>query len=75
MIVNIVYMVMGIMVGILIKYELDIRARKKNLEKRSKYLKATAENSKMQEYDDILKSIRGINESLRSCQKQKQKEV
>jgi uncharacterized membrane protein YqgA involved in biofilm formation len=75
MIINILYLVMGMIVGILIKYEIDIRAKKKRLEKRATYLKATADDSKMKQYDDILYSIRSINESLSSVQRQQQKEV
>ncbi|MER2008901.1 MAG: hypothetical protein ABS939_15735 [Psychrobacillus sp.] len=74
MIINIAYLLMGIIVGILIKYEIDIRASKKRIERRSTYLRTTAENS-MKEYDNILSSLKGINESLQKCNKQKQKEV
>lgn len=74
MIVSMLYMVMGIFVGILIKYEIDIRARKKRVKNRMNYMVATANNSNIQQYNDMLESLRSINKSLSSLDKKK-KEV
>jgi hypothetical protein len=67
--INIVYMLMGVIVGILLKYEIDLKAKKKRLEKRSTYLKATAEHSTLQQYDEILVGLRGLNDSLKTQHK------
>jgi hypothetical protein len=69
--IHLLYMVMGILVGILIKYEIDMRTRKKRVKNRVNYLMATANDSKMQEYDSMLESLRSINESLSTMEKNK----
>lgn len=74
MMINILYLLMGIIVGILIKYEIDIKAKQKRIQNRVNSLKATADDQKMKQYDDILFSIRSINQSLSAMQNQK-KEV
>jgi hypothetical protein len=65
---------MGIFIGLLLKYEIDIRARKKRVKNRMTYMMATANNSNIQQYNDMLESLRGINKSLLYIDKKK-KEV
>jgi N-glycosylase/DNA lyase len=65
---------MGIFIGLLLKYEIDIRARKKRVKNRMTYMMATANNSNIQQYNDMLESLRGINKSLLDIDKKK-KEV
>jgi hypothetical protein len=74
MIVSVLYLVMGIFIGLLLKYEIDIRARKKRVKNRMTYMMATANNSNIQQYNDMLESLRGINKSLLDIDKKK-KEV
>jgi hypothetical protein len=62
---------MGITVGVILRYEYDIRARKKKAQQRVVYMKAKASEPKMQQYDEILTSIRTINESLSSINNNK----
>lgn len=67
---ELVYLVMGIIVGILIKHESEIRARKKRLHKRILYSNTIANDDTIKQYDEILSSIKSLNDSLR-----KKKEV
>lgn len=77
MILNIMYLMMGIAIGVIVRYEIDIRARKKRTQQRVMYMKATASQPNMQQYDEILNSIKSINESLSSINhtKHQKKEV
>lgn len=75
MIINIAYLLMGAIIGVLVKYELDIKSKKKRIKKRAEYMKATANDSNIQQYDDILLSIKSINSSLVKMQKEIKKEV
>jgi hypothetical protein len=64
---------MGVTIGVIVRYELDIRARKKKAEQRIRYIKATASGPDMKQYDDILNSIKTINEGLASMNTHKHK--
>lgn len=66
MILHLAYLLMGVTIGIILRYEYDIKARKKKAQQRVMYIKATASEPKMQQYDEILTSIKSINESLSS---------
>jgi hypothetical protein len=65
---------MGIMVGVLIKYEIDIMAKKKRMEERMSHIKKAKRNdSTLRQYDDILVSMRSVNKSLADIQVEKQR--
>jgi len=74
MIVMLVYMVMGILIGVLIKSEIDMRNRRKRMQNRINYLQSTAINN-IRQYDSMLESIRNINEILSELNTQCKKEV
>lgn len=65
MTVDILYLIMGIMMGMLLKHELDMRARRKRLNKRMSYIRTTANDNTIEQYDEILSSIRSLNDSLK----------
>ena len=76
MLTYIVYLIMGVLVGILIKYEIDIRIKRKRAKRRIVHLQNKTSQTRLKQYDDILQSVRGINESLSSMNKNDhQKEV
>jgi len=66
MIINIMYLMMGITIGFIWRYEHDIRTRKRKAQERIMHMKAKASEPKLQQYDEILSSIKAINESLSS---------
>lgn len=70
MIVMILYMLMGILIGILIKSEIEVKHRRKRLQNRISYLQSTATQHKMEHYDNMLESLRSINKNLASLNKQ-----
>lgn len=63
-------MIMGIFIGILIKSEVEVRHRKRRMQNRLNYLQSTASQNRIEQYDDMLESIRSINQSLSSLNKQ-----
>lgn len=65
------YMVVGILIGILIKSEVEVRHRKKRIQNRLSYLQSTASRSSIEQYDNMLESIRSINKSLSAMNNQK----
>jgi hypothetical protein len=77
MILEIMYLMMGVTIGIIVRYEYEIKAKKKKAEQRLMYMKSTASKPDMKQYDDLLTSIRAINDSLSSMHdyKQHKKEV
>lgn len=70
MILMMIYMIMGIFIGILIKSEVEVRHRKRRMQNRLNYLQSTASQNRIEQYDDMLESIRSINQSLSSLNKQ-----
>jgi uncharacterized membrane protein YqgA involved in biofilm formation len=68
MIINIVYLAIGFLIGFLIKYEIDIKQRKKRIEKQK-----LAIAKKVEVYDETLLMIRELNESLTTIQNTNQK--
>lgn len=69
MILNMVYLLIGLLVGFLVKHELDIKERKKRVEQKLKVVKASVEP-----YNNTIDMLRELNASLLSAQ-QKKKEV
>jgi hypothetical protein len=67
------YLLMGVIVGILIKHEIDLRAKKKRILNKAGYIKATADVQTIKQYDEVLQALRGINQSLSTATVQKQK--
>lgn len=66
-----VYMLVGILIGILIKSEVEVRHRKRRLKNRLNYLHSTASQNNIEQYDNMLESIRSINKNLSALNKQK----
>lgn len=75
MIVVLLYMVMGILIGILIKSEIEVRHRKRRIQNRLNYLQSTASKNNIEQYDSMLESIRSLNQSLSDMNNPKKKEV
>lgn len=75
MILMVVYMITGILIGILIKNEVDVRSRRKRIQNRVNYLQSTANQNNMEQYDAMLESIRSINRNLSAMDSQNKKEV
>lgn len=64
-------MLMGILIGILIKSEIEVRQRRKRIQSRVNYLQSTASKNSIEKYDNMLESIRSINKSLSAMSKTK----
>lgn len=60
--VNVVYLFIGLIIGFLIKHEIDIKYRKKRVERK---LKAVA-NVNLENYNNTLEMIKELNNSLTS---------
>lgn len=71
MIVMLVYMIVGILVGFLIKSEIEVRHRRKRIQNRLNYLHSTANQNQIEQYDNMLESIKSINQSLSALNKHK----
>jgi hypothetical protein len=67
MMVNIVYMILGCVIGFLVKHEIDLRSRKKRVEKRLKVFS----NVNVDKYNDTIKMVKELNQSLSVLQQQK----
>jgi hypothetical protein len=72
MILNLIYLMMGITIGVIIRYEIDLKARRKRTQQRVLYFKSTASELNIKQYDEILNSIKSINESLSAMNQSKQ---
>lgn len=71
MIVMLIYMLVGVLVGILIKSEIEVRHRRKRLQNRLSYLHSTANQNRIEQYDNMLESLKSINQSLSALNKHK----
>ena len=71
MIINIVYLMLGCAIGFLVKHEIDLRSRKKRVEKR---LQVFA-NANIDKYNDTLQMVRELNQSLTVLQQQKKEGI
>jgi hypothetical protein len=68
MLLNIVYLLIGVMVGFLVKHEIDLKHRKRRIEKR---LQSFASIS-LEPYDTTLRDVQELNNNLVLLQKKKE---
>lgn len=61
-------MMLGIMIGFLVKHELDIKSRRKRVEKRLQSFASMDTTS----YDETLRDVRELNHNLVVFQKKKE---
>lgn len=66
----VLYLVLGLILGFLIKFEIDNRARQKRLKQKQKYIEEA-----VQPYEETLTIVKELNESLLTMQKQNQIKV
>lgn len=72
MAIDLVYMCVGCIIGILIKYEVDIKQNKKKIKNKViSYQHLRNTDDKLKECDEMLKSIKSINEGLTILQNKK----
>lgn len=64
-------MLIGLLIGFLVKHEIDIKHQKKRVQKK---IKAVA-NMNLEPYNDTLDIIKELNSSLASYQNTQKKEV
>lgn len=64
MMIHIAYLVMGVLIGFLVKYETDTRKRKAKAKKREE--NRVTDN---RDYDGMLESLKGINNNLSTIKK------
>lgn len=75
MAINIIYFMLGIIIGFTIKYDIDLKKKKNIVNMQKKMVKNTEyfrTNASLKQIDEALETIRGINEKLQLLQ---QKEV
>jgi uncharacterized membrane-anchored protein YhcB (DUF1043 family) len=68
MILNMVYLVVGLLIGFLVKHEIDIRQRQKKIQNQQRAISKAVSS-----YDETLSMIRELNESLLLIQQQNKK--
>jgi hypothetical protein len=71
MILNIVYLFIGLLIGFLVKHELDLKQRKKRIQKRINIVSSMD----MEPYNETLEIIKELNSSLINISAAKKKEV
>jgi len=64
MIVELMYFGLGFLFALAFKYEVDQRKSARKIAKRAGYIRTVASSNKVQESDDVLATIRHINEGL-----------
>lgn len=70
MIVNLLYLFVGIVVGVLVKYEFEIRSREKKVQKRMAHVQSAQEEYSVERKDKTLRSLKGVNKSLASIREE-----
>lgn len=71
MIINLIYFVIGIMAGLLVKYEIDIKIKQKRMDRKRKNLNAISLKN-MKKHEELLCSIKNLNDSLSLHTKKKE---
>lgn len=72
MITYLLYMMVGILIGLLISYEKQLKDKKHKLECEEKTNREVIYDANIKQYDELLDSMRLLNKGIKEAQKKKE---